>query len=66
MCAAFERRATAASFGYRHHGNLATIGGLAAVLELRRFRLWAHLPGGSGALPMFCCWPSGAIVPQWC
>jgi NADH dehydrogenase FAD-containing subunit len=28
------------AFRYRHYGNLATIGRLAAVVELRRFRLW--------------------------
>jgi NADH dehydrogenase/putative oxidoreductase len=27
-------------FRYRHYGNLATIGRLAAVVELRSFRLW--------------------------
>ena len=27
-------------FRYRHYGNLATIGRLTAVVELRRFRLW--------------------------
>jgi NADH dehydrogenase FAD-containing subunit len=40
ICAALEGRATADSFRYRHHGNLATIGRMAAVLELRRLRLW--------------------------
>jgi NADH dehydrogenase FAD-containing subunit len=28
------------AFRYRHYGNLATIGRLAAVVELHRFRLW--------------------------
>ena len=28
------------AFRYRHYGNLATIGRLAAVVELRGFRLW--------------------------
>jgi NADH dehydrogenase FAD-containing subunit len=40
ICAALNGRATADIFRYRHHGNLATIGRLAAVLELRRLRLW--------------------------
>ena len=38
--AAAEGRAVSDSFSYRHYGNLATIGRLAAVLELRRLRLW--------------------------
>ncbi|WP_428394246.1 NAD(P)/FAD-dependent oxidoreductase [Lichenicoccus sp.] len=38
--AAAEGRAMSDSFRYRHYGNLATIGRLAAVLELRRLRLW--------------------------
>jgi NADH dehydrogenase len=38
--AAMEGGALSDSFRYRHYGNLATIGRLAAVLEVRRFRLW--------------------------
>jgi NADH dehydrogenase FAD-containing subunit len=38
--AAIEGRAMPGSFRYRHSGNLATIGRLSAVMELRRIRLW--------------------------
>jgi NADH dehydrogenase/putative oxidoreductase len=38
--AAIKGRPAPGAFRYRHYGNLATIGRLAAVVELRRFRLW--------------------------
>jgi len=38
--AAIEGSPAPGAFRYRHYGNLATIGRLAAVVELRRFRLW--------------------------
>jgi NADH dehydrogenase len=40
ICAAAEGRVMSDSFRYRHYGNLATIGRLSAVMELRRLRLW--------------------------
>jgi NADH dehydrogenase FAD-containing subunit/uncharacterized membrane protein YphA (DoxX/SURF4 family) len=40
ICAAAEGRVMSDSFHYRHYGNLATIGRLSAVMELRRLRLW--------------------------
>jgi NADH dehydrogenase/putative oxidoreductase len=38
--AAFDGHATSAPFRYRHRGNLATVGRMAAVAELRAFHLW--------------------------
>jgi NADH dehydrogenase FAD-containing subunit len=38
--AAIKRYPAPHAFRYRHYGNLATIGRLAAVVELHRFRLW--------------------------
>src|ERR1700733_5399082 len=38
--AAIKGHPAPGAFRYRHYGNLATIGRLAAVVELRRFRLW--------------------------
>jgi NADH dehydrogenase FAD-containing subunit len=38
--AAIEGRATPAAFRYRHRGNLATVGRMAAVAELRWLNLW--------------------------
>ncbi len=38
--AAIEGQSTPAAFRYRHRGDLATIGRLAAVVELHRIRLW--------------------------
>ncbi|HUN43041.1 MAG TPA: NAD(P)/FAD-dependent oxidoreductase [Acetobacteraceae bacterium] len=38
--ATIKGRPTPAAFRYTHYGNLATIGRLAAVVEVRRFRLW--------------------------
>jgi NADH dehydrogenase/putative oxidoreductase len=38
--AAIKGSPSSGAFRYRHYGNLATIGRLAAVVELRRFRLW--------------------------
>jgi NADH dehydrogenase FAD-containing subunit len=38
--AIIEKRAAPPAFRYRHHGNLATIGRMAAVAELRRLYLW--------------------------
>ena len=38
--AAIAGRPSPGMFRYRHYGNLATIGRLAAVVELRGFRLW--------------------------
>jgi NADH dehydrogenase FAD-containing subunit len=38
--AAIKGRKTPGAFQYRHYGNLATIGRLAAVVEVRWLRLW--------------------------
>jgi NADH dehydrogenase/putative oxidoreductase len=38
--AAIKGHPSPGAFRYRHYGNLATIGRLAAVVEFRRFRLW--------------------------
>jgi NADH dehydrogenase/putative oxidoreductase len=38
--AAIEGSAAPAAFRYRHRGNLATVGRMAAVAELRRLHLW--------------------------
>ena len=38
--AAIEGRAKPGPFRYRHHGNLATVGRMAAVAELRGLNLW--------------------------
>jgi NADH dehydrogenase FAD-containing subunit len=38
--AAIKGHPAPGAFRYRHYGNLATIGRLAAVVELRRLRLW--------------------------
>ena len=38
--AAIKGHPAPSAFQYRHYGNLATIGRLAAVVEVRRLRLW--------------------------
>lgn len=38
--AAIKGHPTPPAFAYRHYGNLATVGRLAAVVEVRRLRLW--------------------------
>jgi hypothetical protein len=53
------------AFQYRHFGNLATIGRLAAVVELRKLQLWGAPPSGSGALLMRDLSPAAGIVPLW-
>jgi NADH dehydrogenase FAD-containing subunit len=40
ISAAIRGQPAPTAFRYRHHGNLATIGRLAAVAELNRLRLW--------------------------
>ena len=53
--AKIEGRAAPAAFRYRHRGNLATVGRMAAVAELRRLHLWGawefrrKADGGSNA-----------------
>ena len=50
--AAIEGRAAPAAFRYRHRGNLATVGRMAAVAELVGRISGAPQHGGSGGLPM--------------
>ena len=40
ICTAIKGHPAPGAFQYRHYGNLATIGRLAAVVEMSRLRLW--------------------------
>jgi len=64
--AAIKGHPSPGTFRYRHYGNLATIGRLAAVVELRWFRLWGAPAWWFWGIAMSCFSPADATAPPSC